>query len=331
MKVELDAPVVFSPAGGPPPVMPFCYKPFSHSELDNVSKEFYVSAMNALNAAGCPFLVGGAYAFAHYSDIERHTKDFDIFVRREDADKILAVLERDLNCKVDRTFPHWLFKAILGVNFIDIIFSSGNGMAIVDDVWFEKAPRGVVLGVDSLLVPAEEMIWSKGFIMERERFDGADVAHIIKGWGRKMDWERLLARIDTHWRVLLSHLVLFGYIYPGEKDAIPSWVISRLSQQMLTEHNCLPLPPSLPPATTPLEPPTDPSSSSSSSSSPPSSSTSDAPRLCQGTLLSRLQYLKDVAEWQYRDSRTHSYDGKAPFMSDADVAHWTAAAFNGIL
>ena len=28
-----------------------------------------------------PFLVGGAYAFARYTGIERHTKDFDVFVR----------------------------------------------------------------------------------------------------------------------------------------------------------------------------------------------------------------------------------------------------------
>jgi hypothetical protein len=66
-------------------------------------------------------LVGGAYAFAHYAGIDRHTKDFDIFVRKEDAAKILDILGKTLNCKVDRTF-HWLFKAILGVNFIDIIF-----------------------------------------------------------------------------------------------------------------------------------------------------------------------------------------------------------------
>jgi hypothetical protein len=57
MKEELDVPVVFTPAGGAPVVTaPFIYKPFSHSELDLVSKDFYVAAMAALNAAGCPFL-----------------------------------------------------------------------------------------------------------------------------------------------------------------------------------------------------------------------------------------------------------------------------------
>ena len=37
----------------------------------------------------CPFLVGGAYAFARYTGIERHTKDFDVFVRPRDFDRAL--------------------------------------------------------------------------------------------------------------------------------------------------------------------------------------------------------------------------------------------------
>ena len=45
--------------------------------------------------------------------------------------------------------------------------------------------------------------------MERERFDGADVAHIIRGWGHQMDWNRLIERYESHWRVLYTHLVLF--------------------------------------------------------------------------------------------------------------------------
>jgi len=303
--------------------VPFTYKPFDHSQINVVSKEFYVSAMAALDVANIPFLVGGAYAFSHYSNIDRHTKDFDIFVRKEDAGKILEVLGKNLKCKVDRTF-HWLYKAILGADFIDIIFSSGNGIAVVDDTWFEKAPRRKVLGVNALLVPAEEMIWSKGFIMERERFDGADIAHILLGWSDKMNWERLISRFGTHWRVLFSHLVLFGYVYPHERDSIPAWVMSTLTQQLLAEQmsqslsSSLPILPSISPAP----------ESCPKMSHPLSSSTSSITRVCQGTLLSRQQYLKDVAEWAYEDARTRSCDGMTPLMSDAEVAHWTAAAFN---
>lgn len=312
MKVEQDVPVALTQKA-----VPFSYKPFDHSQIDAVSKAFYVAAMAALDNAHIPFLVGGAYAFAHYSGIDRHTKDFDIFVRKEDAGRILDVLEKVLKCKVDRTF-HWLYKAILGENFIDIIFSSGNNIATVDDAWFNKAPRRAVLGVTALLVPAEEMIWSKGFIMERERYDGADVAHILRGWGKHMDWARLISRFGSHWRVLFSHLVLFGFIYPNDKEAIPSWVMSSLSQQLLTEH-ATDVSFSLPVA---------PRSGYSPSTFLSSSTSVSSPHVCCGTLLSRQQYLKDVAEWEYEDARTHKADGMGPLMSDSEVAHWTAAAFN---
>lgn len=122
MKVDQDSAIALAPATVAPVTTPFVYKPYHQSQIDAVSKQFYVSAMAVLNTAGIPFLVGGAYAFSHYAGIDRHTKDFDIFVKKEDADRVLEALRRELNCKIDRTFPHWLYKAILGANFIDIIF-----------------------------------------------------------------------------------------------------------------------------------------------------------------------------------------------------------------
>jgi hypothetical protein len=58
----------------------------------------------------------------------------------------------------------------------------------------------------------EETIWSKAFVMERERYDGADIAHLLRASAERLDWHRLLERFDAHWPVLLSHLILFGFI-----------------------------------------------------------------------------------------------------------------------
>ena len=98
-----------------------------------------------------------------------------------------------------------------------MIYCSGNGVAEVDDEWFSFAADGEILGVPVRLCPAEEMIWSKAYVQERERFDGADIAHLIRCRGKSMDWDRLLRRFGDHWRVLFSHLVLFGFIYPGDR------------------------------------------------------------------------------------------------------------------
>ena len=64
-----------------------------------------------------------------------------------------------------------------------MIFAGGNGLVEVDDDWLAHGVPSVVLEVPVHLVAAEEMIWSKSFVMERERFDGADITHILRKSG----------------------------------------------------------------------------------------------------------------------------------------------------
>jgi hypothetical protein len=259
--------------------------PATCATLEPKTAEFYRCALRALIDNGVPFLVGGAYSFERYTGIARHTKDFDVFVREKHAKRALKTLEL-IGCTSDITFTHWLGKAFRGDEFIDVIFSSGNGIATVDDVWFEHAVDEVVLDVPVKLCPPEETIWSKAFIMERERFDGADVAHLIRAVGPRLDWKRLLSRFDGYWRVLLAHLTLFGFIYPGDRTAVPAWVVRELMSRLNGE----------------LE------------------TADDGTPVCRGTILSRGQYLVDIDQWGYRDGRL--YDGR---MSRREIAHWTAA------
>ncbi len=248
--------------------------------------ELYRTALEMLNRSGVPYMVGGTYAFQYYAGISRTTKDFDIFVRPRDVQRTLEVLQRS-GFKTEVAFTHWLAKAHHGDKFIDVIHSSGNGVAEVDDEWFAHAVDEEVLGVPVKLCPPEEMIWSKGLIMERERYDGADVAHLFRHCSGLLDWERLQRRFGSHWRVLLSHLVLFGFIYPGERALIPSTVMKDLVNRLLAD----------------LDVPTRDS------------------KVCQGTLLSRAQYLVDVDEWGYEDARLAPRGS----MSDAQIEVWTAA------
>lgn len=252
--------------------------------------EFYRRTMELLNQAGLPYLVGGGFALSHYTGIRRDTKDFDIFVRREEYDGIMAVLAK-AGYHTELTFPHWLGKAKCGLGYVDVIFNSGNGVSYVDDAWFQHSEMGTVFGMPAPLCPVEETIWSKAFIMERERFDGADVVHLILSRAERIDWTRLVSRFGSHWRVLLSHLCLFGFIYPSERGRIPVWVMTalmgRLQQELATP--------------------------------PPVGKT------CQGTLLSREQYLTDVQRWGLTDAR----HGSGSSMTADDVALWTEAIDNG--
>jgi hypothetical protein len=248
--------------------------------------ELYRTALEMLNRSGVPYLVGGTYAFQYYAGISRTTKDFDIFVRPRDVQRILDVLTR-AGFKTEIAFTHWLAKAHHGDKFVDIIYSSGNGVAEVDDDWFAHAVDEEVLGVPVKLCPPEEMIWSKGMIMERERYDGADVAHLLRHCSGLLNWERLVRRFGQNWRVLLSHLILFGFIYPGERALVPSALMKEFINRLLAE----------------LEVPTRNS------------------KVCQGTLLSRAQYLVDVDDWGYEDARATPRGS----MTNEQIEEWTAA------
>jgi hypothetical protein len=53
------------------------------------------------------------------------------------------------------------------------------------------------------------LIWQKAYVMERERFDGADIVHLLASCAPGIDWKRLMERFGPDWRVLMSHLILF--------------------------------------------------------------------------------------------------------------------------
>jgi Nucleotidyl transferase of unknown function (DUF2204) len=256
------------------------------AEQVQAAHQMYREGLGLLTESGVAFLVGGAYAHAHYTGIVRFTKDLDVFVHAGDLDPVLDVF-RGAGYRVERSFPHWLAKAHRGDDFVDLIYSSGNGVARVDEAWFEHGVEAQVLGMPVRLVPPEEMIWSKSFIMERERFDGADVAHILRATMETLDWERLLSRFGGYWRVLFTHLVLFGFIYPAERGRVPRQLMETLMERLEQD----------------LRTPSTPD------------------RVCQGTILSRQQYLPDIERWGYHDARV----SPRGHLSADDTAAWTAA------
>ena len=78
--------------------------------LDPASRDFYQSAVRYLQEGSIPFLVGGAYSFARFTGLERHTKDFDVFVAKDDCESALTAFEK-AGYATERVFPHWLAKA----------------------------------------------------------------------------------------------------------------------------------------------------------------------------------------------------------------------------
>jgi aminoglycoside-2''-adenylyltransferase len=238
---------------------------FQSAYQDGEPAEFYQAVLNSLVEAGIPFAIGGTYAMEELAGLVRQTKDLDLFVRRDDWPLITRVLV-DAGISSQIEFEHWLGKATRHELFVDLIFASGNGLARVDDAWISRGPLRSVLGVPARICAAEEMIWSKSFVMERERFDGADVLHILRHSGRALNWTHLIDRFGDHSGVLLAHLMLFLYVYPDAHAQVPAHVLDELWRRRV-----VPAP--------------------------------GGDRVCRGTLLSRTQYLVDVHGWGYADAR----------------------------
>jgi hypothetical protein len=147
-----------------------------------------LSRLHDQASRGChPISCRRCLALNLYTGIKRDTKDLDIFVRPEDCPAALRLWSQ-AGYETEMVFEHWLAKAYSDGAFVDLIFSSGNGIARVDDSWFRHAISAEVLGIQVSVCPVEETIWSKSFVMERERYDGADIAHLLRACGPQIDW-----------------------------------------------------------------------------------------------------------------------------------------------
>jgi hypothetical protein len=258
------------------------------STLDESAQDtnnFYRRTLHVLSDAAVPFLVGGSHAFLEYTGIVRNTKDFDLFLRRADLDRAMDALEA-AGYRTELTFPHWLGKAWQHEDHVDLVFSSGNGICTVDEGWFENAVETQVIGMPVKIVPCEELVWQKAFVMERERFDGADIMHMLRTRGATLDWDRLLARFDANWPLLYTYLLLFHFVYPSEIQALPATVLEELAGRMAELR-----------------------------------ASGQAERVCRGTLVSRAQYLIDIGQYGFSDARLAPRGG----MSPEDAIYWTWA------
>jgi hypothetical protein len=180
-----------------------------------------------LNRCRIPYVVSGAFALQVHTGIWRATKDLDLFLTPGDMAAALRCLTKQgFRCEVKD--PVWLHKAHRHGFFIDLITGMSNAVITVDRSWIEKARPAMILDVRARVLGAEELLASKLFVVRRERFDGADIAHIIYASQGKLDWGRVLSLVGEHWEILLFALVLYRYVYPAHTHYVPDWVWQQL-------------------------------------------------------------------------------------------------------
>ncbi len=229
----------------------------------------YREALRILNQSGIKYAVGAAFARYVYTSIWRQTKDLDVFLRPEDLRAALDAFEQaGFHTEVkDKT---WLAKAWKDGSFLDLIFGTGHGQIPIDDRAFEGIVEGKVVGIPTYLIPIEEMIASAAYVAGRNRFDGPEVVHLIRSAEGKLDWERILERLGENRELLLWHLILFDFVYPGHASYLPKALMARMFEELQERWK----------------------------------KRNRNPKAFRGTLLDPFSYTVDVEDWGYEDRRT---------------------------
>lgn len=197
-------------------------------------KALFREVLTILNTGSIPYAVSGAFALQQHTGIWRFTKDLDVFLTAEVVFTALQLLGRH-NYLCEICDPVWLAKAHRDDFYVDLITGMSNGVITVDPSWIERSGPAEIVGVETRVLAPEELIASKLFVTRRERFDGADIAHVIHATKGQIDWERILAIVGEHWEILLWNLILFRYVYP----ACTAYVPFGLWNDLLTRYMAL--------------------------------------------------------------------------------------------
>jgi hypothetical protein len=197
-------------------------------------EQLFREVLQLLNERRVPYAVSGAFALQQHTGICRDTKDLDLFVPGEAADRALQSL-CDAEFEIEVTDPVWLAKARRKDYYVDIITGMSNAVITVDQSWIDHSTPIELLGVPSRVLGAEELLASKLFVNFRERFDGADTIHVIYRTRGKLDWQRVMKLVGDNWQMMLWTLVLYQFVYPYAADAVPQQLWDDLLERFRKE------------------------------------------------------------------------------------------------
>ncbi|HXH53530.1 MAG TPA: nucleotidyltransferase [Sphingomicrobium sp.] len=231
------------------------------------AEAFYSECVRMMAESGIPFLLSGTYALACYTGISRPTKDVDVFATAGDSLRMLSYF-KDHGYDVQVIDERWLARIVKDELFVDIIFNMPTASVHVTEKWFQGAPEARIFDATVKLVPPTEFVWSKIFVQDRYRYDGADVAHMILKRHEDIDWKRLLSHMELYWEVLLIALLNFRFIYPSERNLVPRWLMDELLDRLGAQ----------------LEMP------------------EPDKRVCRGRIFSPRDYMIDVNEWGFSEA-----------------------------
>jgi hypothetical protein len=191
----------------------------------------YSRVIREIRSAGIRFAFGGAFATAVYTDQLRNTKDFDFYFLPADRERMEQALTRaGLHDHFERLSydRNWIYRASQDDVIVDAIWQMANYRAQVDEQWLARGPEIVIRGEALRAIPIEELIWSKLYVLQRERCDWTDVFKLIDAQTASIDWDHLLDRLADDAPLLAGALEVYSWLAPDRAGRIEQRVWERL-------------------------------------------------------------------------------------------------------
>lgn len=200
----------------------------------------YAKALDAILPLRCPFMIGGAFGLACYTGRWRNTKDLDFFVLPEHHEAFVDALLKAGFVDYHETLAYdrgWIFRAVADGVIVDVIWDTPNRRARVEPVWFERAPQVSLRGETMLAIPAEELLFIKTFVLQKDRCDWSDLMNLLCFQAGHLDWEYVLARYGEEVPLLRALLNVFAWLCPIEASQIPEPIRARIGLEVTVPEN----------------------------------------------------------------------------------------------
>jgi predicted nucleotidyltransferase len=195
------------------------YHDHNLTELDTLNRTLFAT-IEIMEAKNIPYALIGGVAVKELGR-PRITHDIDIFVRPDDAIKVLSVLkERDFHTELRD--PFWLYKAWREEVLVDIIFKSSG------DIYFDEEVRAHVRRIPyngkflNAISPEDFIVIKAAAHQEHNPHHWHDALAVLTQGN--LNWDYLLRRAKHAPRRVLALL-----IYAQANDiAVPTEVIQKL-------------------------------------------------------------------------------------------------------
>ena len=188
---------------------------------DRLFEVVLADTIQALDGENVAYVfMGGIGAATHGRP--RWTHDIDVFVRPEDAGRVLRALAA-AGFRTEQTYPDWLYKAFKHDVLVDVIFKSLGGI-LLDDEMLARAGYEEFLGHRVCVMAPEDLLVIKAVVHDE---------HMPRHWHDALaiisrcdlDWDYVVRRARRHG----ARRVLSLMLYAQSNDlVVPSGPIREL-------------------------------------------------------------------------------------------------------